>query len=90
MMTEVLAFLGVCALVICTPGPDTALTIRNSITGGRRGGLLTAAGIATGQLLSAFALVVSSKRCERRSWSNANQMIWLSGVRCVEVLSTEC
>ena len=50
-MSEVLAFLGVCALVICTPGPDTALTIRNSIIGGRRGGLLTAAGIATGQLV---------------------------------------
>jgi threonine/homoserine/homoserine lactone efflux protein len=57
-MTEVLAFLGVCALVICTPGPDTALTIRNSITGGRRGGLLTAAGIATGQLVWTIAASV--------------------------------
>src|SRR5688572_19687107 len=50
-MNEALAFLGVCALVICTPGPDTALTIRNSIVGGRRGGVLTAAGIAAGQLV---------------------------------------
>jgi threonine/homoserine/homoserine lactone efflux protein len=50
-MNEALAFLGVCALVICTPGPDTALTIRNSIVGGRRGGVHTAAGIAAGQLL---------------------------------------
>ena len=58
VMTEVLAFLGVCALVICTPGPDTALTIRNSITGGRRGGLLTAAGIATGQLVWTIAASV--------------------------------
>ncbi len=40
-----------CALVICTPGPDTALTIRNSIVGGRRGGVHTAAGIAAGQLV---------------------------------------
>jgi hypothetical protein len=31
MMTGLLAFLGVSALVICTPGPDTALTVRNSI-----------------------------------------------------------
>jgi threonine/homoserine/homoserine lactone efflux protein len=43
MVIEPLAFLGVCLLVICTPGPDTALTIRNSIISGRRGGLLTAA-----------------------------------------------
>jgi threonine/homoserine/homoserine lactone efflux protein len=55
MMTEALAFLGVSALVICTPGPDTALTIRNSIIGGRRGGLLTAAGIAAGQLVWTIA-----------------------------------
>jgi threonine/homoserine/homoserine lactone efflux protein len=52
------AFLGVCALVICTPGPDTALTIRNSIIGGRRGGLLTAAGIAVGQMVWTLAASV--------------------------------
>ena len=57
-MAEVLAFLGVCALVICTPGPDTALTIRNSIIGGRRGGLLTAGGIAAGQLIWTIAASV--------------------------------
>jgi threonine/homoserine/homoserine lactone efflux protein len=50
-VSDALAFLGVCALVICTPGPDTALTIRNSIVGGRRGGVRTAAGIAAGQLV---------------------------------------
>jgi threonine/homoserine/homoserine lactone efflux protein len=51
MVTEALAYLGVCAVVICTPGPDTALTIRNSIIGGRHGGVLTAAGIASGQMV---------------------------------------
>jgi arginine exporter protein ArgO len=55
MMTDALAFLGVSALVICTPGPDTALTIRNSNIGGRRAGLLTAAGIAAGQLVWTIA-----------------------------------
>ena len=55
MATEALAYLGVCAVVICTPGPDTALTIRNSIIGGRRGGVLTAAGIALGQLVWTIA-----------------------------------
>src|SRR4029450_9570982 len=51
MMTGLLAFLGGSALVICTPGPDTALTVRNSIVGGRRAGVFTAAGIAAGQLV---------------------------------------
>lgn len=58
MVTEALAFLGVCALVICTPGPDTALTIRNSIVDGRRGGVLTAAGVAAGQLVWTVAASV--------------------------------
>jgi threonine/homoserine/homoserine lactone efflux protein len=42
-------FLGVSALVIATPGQDTALTIRNTLLGGRRAGVLTAAGVASGQ-----------------------------------------
>jgi threonine/homoserine/homoserine lactone efflux protein len=58
MMAEALAFLGVCALVICTPGPDTALTIRNSIAGGPRGGVFTAAGVAAGQLVWTIAASV--------------------------------
>lgn len=58
MVTEALAFLGVCALVICTPGPDTALTIRNTIVGGRGGGVLTAAGVAAGQLVWTVAASV--------------------------------
>ena len=57
-MAEMLGFLGVCALVICTPGPDTALAIRNSIIGGRRCGLLTAGGIAAGQLIWTIAASV--------------------------------
>ena len=36
-----LAFLGISALVIATPGPDTAITIRNSLAGGRAAGLAT-------------------------------------------------
>jgi threonine/homoserine/homoserine lactone efflux protein len=45
----VLAFLGVSALVIVTPGQDTALTIRNTLAGGRRSSVFTALGVATGQ-----------------------------------------
>jgi len=43
------AFLGISLLVIVTPGPDTALTIRNTLLGGRRSGLFTAVGVALGQ-----------------------------------------
>jgi threonine/homoserine/homoserine lactone efflux protein len=35
--------------VIVTPGQDTALTIRNTLAGGRRSGLFTALGVAIGQ-----------------------------------------
>ena len=43
------AFLPVAAVVICTPGPDTALTVRNALAGGRAAGIGTAAGVAIGQ-----------------------------------------
>jgi threonine/homoserine/homoserine lactone efflux protein len=42
------AFLGVSVVVIVTPGPDTALTVRNALVGGRRAALLTAVGVCTG------------------------------------------
>jgi threonine/homoserine/homoserine lactone efflux protein len=49
------AFLGVSALVIVTPGQDTALTIRNTLTGGRRAGMLTAAGVSSAQAVWAVS-----------------------------------
>ena len=42
------AFLGISILVIVSPGQDTALTIRNTLVGGRAGGIATAAGVTTG------------------------------------------
>jgi threonine/homoserine/homoserine lactone efflux protein len=52
---DILAFLGISALVIVTPGQDTALAIRNSLLGGRRGGVFTALGVSTGQAVWALA-----------------------------------
>ena len=52
---HLLAFAGVAAIVIATPGQDTALTIRNSLVGGRRSGVFTAAGVAAGQCVWALA-----------------------------------
>jgi len=43
------AFLAISAVVIMTPGQDTALTIRNTLLGGRAAGIGTALGVAAGQ-----------------------------------------
>jgi threonine/homoserine/homoserine lactone efflux protein len=69
MDTSFLAFLSISILVIVTPGPDTALTIRNTIMGGRQDGVFTAFGIAAGQAIwvlatsaGIVALLVASER----------------------------
>ena len=49
---------GYSAVVIVLPGPDTALTIRNALLGGRAGGIATAAGVATGQAVWTLAAAV--------------------------------
>jgi threonine/homoserine/homoserine lactone efflux protein len=63
-----LSFLAVSLVVIVTPGPDTALTIRNTLLGARAGGIATAAGVAVGQCcwavatsLGVVALLVASE-----------------------------
>jgi threonine/homoserine/homoserine lactone efflux protein len=55
VLETLIAFLAVSAVVICTPGQDTALTIRNTLGGGRRGGVATAAGVALGQAIWTLA-----------------------------------
>jgi RhtB (resistance to homoserine/threonine) family protein len=45
------AFLGVAALVIVTPGPDTALVTKNALFYGRRPALATAFGVNAGLLV---------------------------------------
>lgn len=55
---DLAAFLGISVLVIVTPGQDTALTIRNSLLGGRRPGAFTALGVSVGQAVWAFATSV--------------------------------
>jgi threonine/homoserine/homoserine lactone efflux protein len=54
-VAELLAFLGISAIVIATPGPDTALTIRNTLMGGRRAGIFTALGVSSGQAIWTLA-----------------------------------
>jgi threonine/homoserine/homoserine lactone efflux protein len=57
-VSELVAFLGVAVLVIVTPGPDTALTIRNTLLGGRPAGVATAIGVVSGQAVWALATSV--------------------------------
>ena len=54
----VAAFIGISIVVIVTPGQDTALTIRNSLLGGRRAGIFTAGGVSSGQAMWALATSV--------------------------------
>jgi threonine/homoserine/homoserine lactone efflux protein len=85
-MTQTLwAFLGISLLVIATPGPDTALTVRNTLLGGRRGGGFTAAGVAAGQTIWALAtsaglvalLVASEPVFDAVKWLGAAYLVWL-------------
>jgi len=55
MLDSLLAFVAVSTVVICTPGQDTALTIRNTLSGGSRTGIATAGGVALGQTLWTIA-----------------------------------
>jgi threonine/homoserine/homoserine lactone efflux protein len=48
-------FLSVSAIIIVTPGPDTALVIRNTLLGGRAAGASAALGVAVGQMVWALA-----------------------------------
>lgn len=57
-MAHLAGFLALALVVITTPGPDTALTVRNTLLGGRPNGVRTAAGIASG--LAVWTLAASA------------------------------
>jgi threonine/homoserine/homoserine lactone efflux protein len=50
-MLSLPAFAGVAFVVIITPGPDTAITVRNTLAGGRSAGIASAFGVGCGQLV---------------------------------------
>jgi threonine/homoserine/homoserine lactone efflux protein len=89
-----LTFLGVSIVVIVTPGPDTALTIRNTFRGGRASGVATAAGVSTGQLVWAVttsvglvAVLLASEPLFRAvRLAGAAYLIWL-GVQSLHAAS---
>jgi threonine/homoserine/homoserine lactone efflux protein len=84
---SLVAFLGIAALVIVTPGPDTALTIRNTLSARRPGGLGTALGVAAGQTIWTVAtsagvaalLVASGSAFAALRLAGAGYLVWLGG-----------
>ena len=54
-MGDVLAFVGVVAVIVILPGPDMALVLHNGLARGRRAALQTAVGINAGLLVWAVA-----------------------------------
>jgi len=48
-VNDLAGFVALAIVIIVTPGPDTALTIRNTLVGGRSAGIATAIGVALGQ-----------------------------------------
>jgi len=80
-----MTFLLVALIVIVTPGQDTALTIRNTLLGGRQHGVLTAAGVAAGQMVwvvtaaagIAALLVASEPAFVALRVAGAAYLVWL-------------
>ena len=67
------AFLGISLIVIVTPGPDTALTIRNTLLGGRK----------TGNERRALTPIVDEMRCksDRETSSNTDEKKPVQNIR---------
>jgi threonine/homoserine/homoserine lactone efflux protein len=55
---DLAGFVALAIVVIVTPGPDTALTIRNTLLGGRAAGVATALGVGLGQATWSIATSV--------------------------------
>jgi threonine/homoserine/homoserine lactone efflux protein len=55
---QVVSFLAISIVVIATPGPDTLLTVNNTLAGGRRAGIATALGVANGQAVWTVAATI--------------------------------
>jgi threonine/homoserine/homoserine lactone efflux protein len=80
-----LAFLAVAVVVIVSPGPDFALTVHNTVARGRRGGMATACGVVSGQLVWGLAaaaglaalLVASRPLFVGLRFAGAAYLIWL-------------
>jgi threonine/homoserine/homoserine lactone efflux protein len=88
MTGQFVAFVGTCALMIATPGPDTALVIRNALRGGRPGGIGTAVGVVCGQACWTLATCVGVAALLRAS-QPAFTAVRLAGAAYLAVLGVQ-
>jgi len=83
------AFLAVTIPLVLTPGASTAVVLRNSLSGGVRAGLATAAGTNTGSvcfgLLSAFGFAVVL-----RQWPSVWVVLRIAGFTYLGWLGIKC
>ena len=85
--SQVVAFIGVAALLTVTPGADTMLVIRNVLAYGRRAGFFTLLGICSGLLIHAtlsalglsLILVRSAELFDLVKLAGAGYLIFLGG-----------
>lgn len=78
-------FIAVTAPLVLSPGPSTAVVLRNSLSGGTRAGLFTAGGANTGSfcygLLTAFGFAAALQRWPSAwlvlRWAGVAYLTWL-------------
>ncbi len=93
-MLPVWGFIAVTAPLVLSPGPSTAVVLRNSIAGGARAGLFTAAGANTGSLcyglLTAFGFAAALQRWPSAwlvlRWAGVAYLSWLGIKALVHVI----
>lgn len=89
-MDSLLPFAGLAALIVVTPGPDLMLVTRSVLAGGRRAGVLTSLGIASGSAAWALAaaaglatlLGASPDLLALVRWLGAGYLAWI-GIRAL-------
>ena len=85
MLRSLLAFAAIGALLTVTPGPDSLLVLRTALLEGRRGAMVTAAGICLGLLSWGLAAALGVTALLRASsaaftalrWVGAAYLVWL-------------
>jgi threonine/homoserine/homoserine lactone efflux protein len=88
MLEALVAFVAVSAVVICTPGQDTALTIRNTLAGGRASGIGTAAGVGIGNAVWTVAASAGAVALLRAS-EPVFQALKLAGAAYLVILGVQ-